>query len=112
MQSNTAKRARKIAKPTWSVDEGRSCQDFSDLLREEAELNASVDFSFEYHYVGDGDWSNLEDYRVDVSNVKREAIPEKEAMSALDFAKQAQPNVQSVPITSITRKISKPQFPV
>jgi hypothetical protein len=112
LQSNTAKRARKIAKPSWSVDEGRSGQDFSDLLREEAELNASIDFSFEYHYVGDGDWSDLEKYRVDVSNVKREAIPEKEAMSALDFAKQAQPNVQSVPITSITRKVSKPAFPV
>ena len=98
-QSNTVKRARKLAKPTWSVEEGRSGQDFMDLLNEEEFLNKSIDFSFELDYVQSGDWSNYKDYEVAVSDKAREIIPEKETM-------------HSIPISTITRKISKPATPV
>jgi hypothetical protein len=100
MMSNTALRARKLAKPTWSDAEGRDGQDFSDLLDEETELNKNVDFTFDYHYIGYGNWGNYKDFEVAVSNTSREVIPEKEAMFALDFAKQP----QTISIDSIKRK--------
>ena len=78
-QSNTVKRARKLAKPTWDVNEGRSGQDFADLLDEEEVLNNTIDFSFDLHWKDTGDWSNWRDYIVDVSTSKRDIIPEKEA---------------------------------
>lgn len=108
MQANTVKRARKLAKPKWSDTEGRSGQDFADLLNEEKILNDTIDFSFNIHYVGNGDWSNVNDYKVDVSDTKRDAIPEKEAMDALDFAKQNAP--VEISIDSIKRK--RPVEPV
>jgi hypothetical protein len=80
MQSNTAKRARRLAKPTWSIDEGRDGQDFTDLLDEEAYLNKTIDFSFEHQYNGSGYWGNVKDYEVEVSNTSNMVIPEKEAM--------------------------------
>jgi hypothetical protein len=76
-QSNTVKRARKLAKPSWDVNEGRSGQDFADLLDEELLLNASIDFSFKLHWKGTGDWSNWQDHIVDISDTKRDAMPEK-----------------------------------
>ena len=78
IQSNTAKRARKLAKPTWSVDDGRSGQDFADLLAEEEMLNRTVDFSFLYNYRNTGDWSDYKNYEVKVSNSSRDIIPEKD----------------------------------
>jgi len=78
IQSNTAKRARKLAKPTWSVDDGRSGQDFADLLAEEEMLNRTVDFSFVYNYRNTGDWSDYRNYEVKVSNSSRDIIPEKD----------------------------------
>ena len=102
LQANTVKRARKLARPKWSDTEGRSGQDFTDLLNEEDHLNKTIDFSFNIHYVGTGDWSNVDEYRVDVSDIKREALPEKEAMDALDFAKQNKPI--EISIDSIKRR--------
>jgi hypothetical protein len=102
MMSNTAKRARKLAKPTWDTETGRDGQDFTDLLNEEDHLNKTIDFSFEYRYIGYGDWGNFKDYEVEVSNVAREVIPEKEAMSALDFAKQNE--AMTISLDSIKRK--------
>ena len=81
LQSNTTKRARKLAKPTWSVEEGRSGQDFADLLDEEKHLNATIDFSFKLHWIESGDWSNYADYQVKVSDTTQVVIPEKEAMT-------------------------------
>ena len=81
MQSNTVKRARKLAKPTWDTSEGRSGSDFGDLLNEERKFNDTIDFSFELKWQGNGDWSNVDDYRVDVSDEKRDAIPEKKVES-------------------------------
>lgn len=105
LQSNTTKRARKLAKPSWSDEEGRNGQDFSDLLNEEAALNATIDFSFNLHYVGTGDWGNVEDYEVKVSDVKRDALPEKEVMKLAE--------VQTISLDSIkTRKVSRPNLPV
>lgn len=85
IQANTAKRARKLAKPDWDKDEGRSGQDFADLLNEEAALNATIDFSFELKYKNTGDWSNWKDYIVEVSSNKRDTIPEKKVDNGTEF---------------------------
>jgi hypothetical protein len=79
LQSNTVKRARKLAKPDWSSSEGRSGQDFADLLDEEAYLNATIDFGFHLDWQGTGDWGDYEKYQVDVSSKSRDIIPEKES---------------------------------
>lgn len=93
MVTNTAVRARRIAKPLWG-EEGRSGQDFADLLDEEEYLNKTIDFSFKYHYVGSGDWSNIQSYIVDVpSESSMESIPEKPEMSS----------TQTIDISSIKR---------
>ena len=85
LQSNTTKRARKLAKPTWSDEDGRSGQDFMDLLNEEKMLNETIDFSFKLHWVESGDWSNYDDYKVKVSDTTSVIIPEKEAMDKTEF---------------------------
>ena len=93
MTTNTAVRARRLAKPEWGVD-GRSGQDFADLLNEEEYLNKTIDFSFSHHYVGSGDWSNLKSYMIDVPDQSSmESIPEKPEMSS----------VQTIDISSIKR---------
>ena len=97
MQSNTVKRARKLAKPGWSSEEGRSGQDFADLLDEEVYLNATIDFSFHLAWQGSGDWSDWQKYVVDVSDEKRDAIPEKESDSGSSL-------VSSISLDSIKRK--------
>jgi len=83
MQSNTVKRARKLAKPEWDTNEGRSGDDFTALLDEEAHLNATIDFSFHCQWQGQGDWSDIDNYRVQVSDSKNTAMPEKEAESGV-----------------------------
>ena len=115
IQANTAKRARKMAKTTWNSDEGRSGQDFSDLLDEEAELNATIDFSFDYHYKGTGDWSNYMDHVVTLEEkeLKRDksrdlAMPEKEADTQ---AKKVKSSVVSISLDSIIKKKPVPLLP-
>ena len=84
LQSNTAKRARRLAKPSWSVETGRSDTDFAELLEEEKQLNKVTDFSFKFHYKGTGNWNNFKQYEVAVPNKSSmEAIPEKEVMFAI-----------------------------
>jgi hypothetical protein len=96
MMSNSAKRARKLAKPTWDLEAGRDGQDFTDLLEEERILNATVDFTFNYRYRNKGSWGNFKDYEIAVPNkMTMEAIPEKESMYV-------------IPITSI-KKVSSEQ---
>ncbi len=97
LQSNTSKRARKLAKPEWSTTEGRSGQDFADLLDEEVYLNATIDFSFHLDWQGSGDWSDHEKYRVEVSSKSRDVIPEKESDAGSEV-------VSSISLDSIKRK--------
>jgi Radical SAM superfamily/B12 binding domain len=78
--SNTAKRARKLAKPNWSIDSGRDPSQFGDMLKEEVYLNKTIDFSFDYHYVGQGNWGDAMDYMIAVPDKSSVTIPEKEAM--------------------------------
>jgi len=85
IQANTAKRARKLAKPTWDVDEGRSGSDFMDLLNEEQLLNETIDFSFKLHWIESGDWGDYSKYEVQVSDTTSVIIPEKDAMTAKEF---------------------------
>lgn len=90
MKSNTAYRARKLAKPTWGVD-GRSGQDFADLLDEETYLNANIDFGFTYHYANSGDWGDHAKYAIEVPSIASTTIPEKET-------------IHVIPLTSIKSK--------
>jgi len=73
VETNNAKRARKLAKPSWG-DEGRSHEEFHALLEEEKFLNSTVDLSFEYEWQGQGDWSNPERFRVEPSKGKIKKI--------------------------------------
>lgn len=98
MMSNTAVRARRLAKPTWSSDTGRSETDFGELLKEEEYLNKHINFSFKYHYTGKGDWSDHKNFAIEVPNVSTVILPEKEAMT-FDM-----PKSKSVFITNIKRK--------
>lgn len=71
MMSNTAKRARILAKPGWDIVSGRSDQEFWDLLDEEKLLAASLDFTFDYHYKDTGNWGNAKKHKVPVSTKKK-----------------------------------------
>lgn len=52
---NAAKRARVYAKPAWG-ENGRSSEEFQQLMAEERRLNTEVDLSFEYEWEGSGYW--------------------------------------------------------
>lgn len=97
LQSNTTKRARKLAKPSWSNEAGRDGQDFTDLLNEEQFLNETIDFSFKLHWVESGTWANYTDYEIQVPNTTSVIIPEKETMTKQEFV--------SIDISSIKTKI-------
>jgi anaerobic magnesium-protoporphyrin IX monomethyl ester cyclase len=57
LKSNTVIRAARLAKPSWGLD-GRTGEDFTKLLEEEAVLNKTIDFSFKYKYIGNGNWGD------------------------------------------------------
>lgn len=113
-QSNTVKRARKLAKPTWSDEEGRSGHDFWQLLEEEKHLNETVDWSFEHSYQGSGDWGNFKNYEVEVSNTSTTVIPEKEAMTNKE-SKSISVNISDIRkkpnFTKAIMKLSVPKMP-
>jgi radical SAM superfamily enzyme YgiQ (UPF0313 family) len=73
MTGNAAQRARKLAKPRWG-DQGRSYQDFDDLLKEELYLNRTVDWSFDWEWQGTGNWQNHEQYNIDTPAKKYQQI--------------------------------------
>jgi hypothetical protein len=87
MQSNTAARARKLAKPNWSAEAGRNDADFWELLLEEEKLNATTDFSFKYHYLDTGNWGDVAAYEIEVPNKSSTVIPEKETMFTIPISK-------------------------
>ena len=76
LKSNTAARARTLAKPEWGSD-GRDGQDFTDLLVEEAVLNSTIDFSFEHKYIGSGDWGNHIEFAIPVPSQMRQDLEEE-----------------------------------
>ena len=88
-----------LAKADWDVNEGRSGQDFSDLLREEEELNASMDFSFEHQYKGTGDWSDADKYIVTLA----EKAERRDNTKDLDLPEKAE-MVQAISLESIIKK--------
>ena len=53
---NAAIRARKLAKPPRWGEEGRSHEQFMDMLEEEKMLNRTIDFTFDHHWQGSGKW--------------------------------------------------------
>jgi len=87
MQSNTAARARKLARPSWSAEAGRNDADFWELLVEEEKLNATIDFSFKYHYLDTGNWGDVATYEIEVPNKSSTVIPEKETMFTIPISK-------------------------
>ena len=87
MQSNTAARARKLARPNWSTEAGRNDADFWELLLEEEKLNATTDFSFKYHYLDTGNWGDVATYEIEVPNKSSTVIPEKETMFTIPISK-------------------------
>jgi radical SAM superfamily enzyme YgiQ (UPF0313 family) len=96
-QTNTVKRARKLAKPTWSNETGRDDSEFWELLEEERKLNETIDFSFHTQYTATGDWSDIDRYKVEVSNQKRALLPEKDVDIGSDV-------VSSISLDSIIKK--------
>ena len=74
MTSNAAIRARRLAKPDWGM-EGRSATDYNDLFAEERELNKTIDWTFNYHWSGKGDWGNYNSQSKEVPNQIIETQP-------------------------------------
>lgn len=73
MKSNTALRARRLAKPKWDFASGRTDEEFWEMLEEEKTLNQTIDFSFEYHYTSTGLWENFTNNLVRKERKKQEA---------------------------------------
>lgn len=57
MDSNPAKRARKLARPSWGM-EGRSNNEFHAMINEEYKLNSSIKWTFNHKWTGTGKWEN------------------------------------------------------
>ena len=86
MKSNTATRARRLAKPEWDEDTGRTDDEFDELIQEEIELNNTIDFTFNYQFKGKGSWGDHKKYEVEVSKVtKSTVIPEKQRESVFSI---------------------------
>lgn len=109
IQANTAKRARKLAKPDWDSEEGRSGADFMFLLDEEEELNSTIDFTFECKWKGKGNWSDYEAYKVNVSNKSKDVIPEKETSSGTSVKSSLDVSISLDSIKKISK--NKPILP-
>ena len=71
LKSNTSKRARILAKPSWDLEHGRTETEFWNLLEEEKIMNATLDFSFEYDYRGTGYWGDHKNFDVQISKNKK-----------------------------------------
>jgi anaerobic magnesium-protoporphyrin IX monomethyl ester cyclase len=54
---NASKRARKIAKPRWG-ENGRTSEEFQEMMALQDKLNAEIDYSFEYEWEGTGKWED------------------------------------------------------
>jgi len=100
MQSNTAKRARKLAKPDWSHEEGRSQSDFGDLLDEEEYLNKTIDWTFDYEYKGRGQWFRNKD-TVEVPDVIGAGVNEDNKHLASDNNKSAVGDADMITVKTV-----------
>ena len=86
IKSNTATRARRLAKPAWG-DDGRTDADFSFILTEESMLNETIDWSFTHKYSGTGNWSNKDDFVVPVPS-KTTPIPFTSSVNVTDIKRK------------------------
>jgi hypothetical protein len=55
MKGNAALRAKKLARPIWGID-GRTHDQFEELLNEEFFLNQTTEWSFNWKWKGSGSW--------------------------------------------------------
>ena len=69
MNSNAAMRAKKLAKSNWG-EHGRNQKQFQDLLDEEAFLNQTINWSFDFKWKGTGNWGDYKKFEVSLSNNK------------------------------------------
>ena len=79
------------------------------MLREEEELNASVDFSFDLHWKGQGDWSDADKYIVTLA----EKAERRDNTKDLDLPEKAE-MTQAISLDSIIKKkpqVGKPELP-
>ncbi len=67
MNGNAAVRARKLAKPEWGMD-GRSNEEFMELLNEEFYLNQTVQWTFNFSWKGEGSWGDYNQYSIETPN--------------------------------------------
>jgi hypothetical protein len=65
-ESNAAKRAKRLAKPSWGMGT-RSEEDWNALMSEAITLNREIDFTFYYEYKGSGKWKR-DSHNVSVSD--------------------------------------------
>jgi hypothetical protein len=66
MSSNAAIRAKRLAKPKWGM-QGRTKNEFMEIIDEERFLNKTVNWSFEYSWNDCGNWDDHEFYETDIS---------------------------------------------
>ena len=100
--SDYQKEKRKLAKADWDVNEGRSGQDFTDLLEEEEMLNNTINFSFKLDWKGQGDWAESDQYIVTLA----EKAERRDNTKDLDLPEKAE-MTQAITLDSIIKK--KPQ---
>ena len=73
MQGNAAIRARQLAKPKWG-ENGRSHEDFDNLLNEEFYLNQITDWNFNWSWKGEGSWNDSSINNIELSNTVSKPI--------------------------------------
>ena len=95
MMSNTAKRARRLAKPYWDIETGRTDRDFWDMLSEEHILNTTVDFGFQHTFKQEGKWEHWNKYSVSIADKSNSSEHHSATVST------------EIPITIIGRKRNK-----
>jgi len=86
LTSNSAKRARKLAKPDWDLKTGWNDMKFWEVLQEEFKLNKETDFSFTHSYTGEGNWGDYRNYEIAVPAITSVKIPEKAVMHTISIS--------------------------
>lgn len=88
--STTTLRAKKLARPKWG-NNGRTHDEFMELMMEQHRLNETIDFSFTHHWVGSGEWGNDTDYSISVpSKHTNTPVPIIEDMQYINFIKKTE----------------------
>lgn len=74
MTSNAAIRAKRLAKPKWGLAP-RSADDYNELFAEEKLLNKTIDWTFNFHWSGKGNWGDRNSQSKNVPSQTAEIRP-------------------------------------